>query len=494
MPSAAGAADADCDEEMPPKKRRRGDASDAPSETSTVLANAAEDQMTAAQLLEAYDDPWAYSQKQLEVIEECSSARLALVADEMWVRTSWQVTARWSVDAVSGLGELVERCAVTHQEGRGVKFIDLLRQAQVVPERAHVNSQANRLHLAYEIHRDIDDRLPDLFPHQGQVIARLASEIKYQEQRIGADAEAIVTLPARPPFELFYAAAEKEGAWCRLIASNRKDVPVIVRYDQHRFPTVFALEGIAPDDALRLILGGAKNPPPNTPILPALVAPVSMNLLIWATSDRLRRSPPSPSSLRQEYSTTAQLVDLLHEFWFLNDKTPIAAIADLVGRARVLVQEHGGPEWVHELSRLGTVAYADIVKAERALMLEAAAAATYSDDEDDLPALDFPEPHLPPQLGIVPSHPLTTAALKELEMQQLRDSGKSTSAPSSGEKSSTPSLSPPASSPVSTCTPSLPAPVHDADAVRAYPGKLSLISSFMAGGFYPFEATGAHPV
>ncbi|BGP64468.1 hypothetical protein NBRC10512v2_005828 [Rhodotorula toruloides] len=314
-------------------------------------------------------------------------------------------------------------------------WIDLLRQAQVVPERAHVNMQANRLHLAYDIHRDIDDQLLDLFPHGGQVIARLVSETKYQEERLAASSsdtisEAPAKLPARPPFKLFYAAAEKDGACFRLIASNRKDMPVIVRYDQHRIPTVFALEGIAPDDPLRLVLFGAKNPPPSTPVLPALVAPVSMNLLIWAMSDRLRRSPPSHANLRHEASILAQFVDLLLEFWFINDKTPAADVAELVGRARVLVQEHGGPEWAQQLSRLATVDYSDIIKAvalpdnalrsqdppptpeERVLMLEAAAAATYSDDEDaDLPPLDFPEPNLPSQLGSVPSHPLTTAAL-----------------------------------------------------------------------------------
>lgn len=206
--------------------------------------------------------------------------------------------------------------------------IDLLRQAQVVPERAHVNMQANRLHraclsslrhslaltpslspatVAYDIHRDIDDQLLDLFPHGDQVIARLVSETKYQEERLaasssGTKSEAPAKLPARPPFKLFYAAAEKDGACFRLIASNRKDMPVIVRYDQHRIPTVFALEGIAPDDPLRLVLFGAKNPPPSTPVLPALVAPVSMNLLIWAMSDRLRRSPPSHANLRHEAS------------------------------------------------------------------------------------------------------------------------------------------------------------------------------------------------
>ncbi|GEM12862.1 proteophosphoglycan ppg4 [Rhodotorula toruloides] len=539
---SSAAEDPDYEGEMPPpKKKQRIAASDVPSGTSSALEMAAVRQITEAQKRDHYDGPWAYTSKQIDVITKRSKAKnLDLVADQMWAQTAWQITARRYVNARTGGTKLFKRCVVTNDEdaetesahlvrARREKLddvtvfqgqIDLLRQAQVVPDDAHINAQANRMQLIKPVHRDLDSRLVDLFPHQGQVIARLLCETKYQEERVaasssGTKSEAPANLPARPPFELFYAAAEKQGACFRLIASNRKQRPSLVRANQDGSHTDFALEGVAPDDPLRLLWSDAQKPPPGAPILPPFVVPVSTNLLIWAMHDRLRRPPPSHASLRHEASILAQLVDLLLEFWFINDSIPATEIAELAARARVFVRDYGGAEWSQQLSNLGTVDYSDIVKGatlpdnalrsqdppptseERALMLEAAAA-THSDDEDDddadLPSLDFPEPHLPPQLGIVPSHPLTTAALKSFEMQQLRNSGKSTSLPGSGEKLSTPSLSPPTSSSISTCSPSLPAPVLDAVAVRAHPGKRSLISSFAPGGPYPFEATGPHPV
>lgn len=114
--------------------------------------------------------------------------------DTVWAQTSWQITARREIDP-SGRVNLVRRCAVTNSETekttqsahvvrarRGqwgvsaVVFhgqadvrlslalsvasalttacthfatqIDLLRQAQVVPDYAHINAQANRIQRA----------------------------------------------------------------------------------------------------------------------------------------------------------------------------------------------------------------------------------------------------------------------------------------------------------------------------------------------------------
>lgn len=157
------------------------------------------------------------------------------------------------------------------------------------------------------VHRDLDSRLVDLFPHQGQVIARLLCETKYQEERVAAslsitESAAPANLPARPPFELFYAAAEKQGACFRLIASNRKQRPSIVRANQDGSHTDFALEGVAPDDPLRLSSSDAQKAPPGASILPPFVVTLSTNLLIWAMRDRVRRSPTSPLCVRQEAS------------------------------------------------------------------------------------------------------------------------------------------------------------------------------------------------
>lgn len=132
-------------------------------------------------------------------------------------------------------------------------------------------------------------------------------EIKYQDERVaasssGTQGEATVTLPVRPPFQKFYADAEKVGACFRLVASSHIETPYIVRYDQPGIPTLYALEGIVPDDPLRLLWFKAKKVPAGAPILPPLIVPISMNLLIWAMRDRIRRSPPSPLSVRQEAS------------------------------------------------------------------------------------------------------------------------------------------------------------------------------------------------
>jgi hypothetical protein len=113
MSSAADASDPD-DLLSPARKRRRTSAqlstSDAPSGTSSAVR-----EMTRAQRLEAYDDPWSYTHKQVQIIEELADVPLLPVADTVWAQTSWQITARREIDP-SGRVNLVRQCAVTNSE------------------------------------------------------------------------------------------------------------------------------------------------------------------------------------------------------------------------------------------------------------------------------------------------------------------------------------------------------------------------------------------
>lgn len=170
-------------------------APEAQSSPSSVTrsASAAECQMTQAQLLDFYDDPWSYSLKQVEIVKSRSKAELDLVPDKMWSQTSWQISARVYIEPRNRVPDLIKRCAVTHAFGEQfqtdaahlvparreemgsttvyhglvdvrlppdlyasntadhsfhttrVTQVDLLKRAQVVPEHAHINSQANRI-------------------------------------------------------------------------------------------------------------------------------------------------------------------------------------------------------------------------------------------------------------------------------------------------------------------------------------------------------------
>lgn len=87
--------------------------------------------MTRAQLLEAYQDPWSYSLKQAQIVEACSSTRLALVPEAVWAQSSWQITARRVQYPDIGAADLVKRCAFTLQKDPDV----YLESTHLVPAR-----------------------------------------------------------------------------------------------------------------------------------------------------------------------------------------------------------------------------------------------------------------------------------------------------------------------------------------------------------------------
>lgn len=231
----------------------------------------------------------------------------------------------------------------------------------------------------------------------------------------------------------------------------------------------------------------------------------------------------------------AHFIDLLLEFWFLNDQTPSADISELVGRARVFVKDHGGAEWADLLSNLGNIDYADITKGvtlpdnavrsqdppprpeERARTLALDLAFLYDDDEDvsdsrtnsDLSEqLDYPVTRLPSHLAADPSQLLTAAALENLESQTLTaaalenfespplpfasprspksfDSTSLIATPSPAKEAHTPALSHAASSSLATSSPSLAAPVVASLAAHGVqPAKVALMSSWFEKGPY----------
>ncbi|BGP26615.1 hypothetical protein JCM10295v2_005568 [Rhodotorula toruloides] len=124
------------------------------------------------------------------------------------------------------------------------------------------------------------------------------------------------------------------GACFRLIASNLRPNPNVLRYDDPYEPTSFALERIAADDPFRLLWPNTKKPSPDKPFLPSLVAPSSFNLLICVMRKRVRRQSPSPKSLIEETS-----------------------------RAKTLVKVHGGTQCAQQLKNLDATGYTDIVNA-----------------------------------------------------------------------------------------------------------------------------------
>ncbi|BGP26647.1 hypothetical protein JCM10295v2_005600 [Rhodotorula toruloides] len=383
------------------KQRTTSPAFEAPSTTSSSglasAAAAAESEMIQAQLRTFYNDPWLNSLKQVDV-KAHSDAKLDVVADEL------------------GVGVLVKRCAVTHQERKAVKYesahlvparaedlgsasvfrgqldVELLKRAQVVPAHAHVNSQANRIQ---HIHKDLDSRSLDMLPNQDQIISRINCVIKFQQERAAANSSGengvTLKLPARPPFDKFHAAAEQMGACFRLIASNRRESPNILRYERHSKPA--------------------------------------------SPSRGSRRTTPSGWS----GPILDDFITLLLAFWFLMDDTLAADIAALIGRAKTLVKEHGGPAWVQQLENLAAQSYVDIVNAvtfpanalrsqdppptpeQHALMLDAAAAhddasTTFSDDLSDI---DSSYLDSPPQLNTLPYPSLTPTAVEVFESSAL---------------------------------------------------------------------------
>ncbi|BGP34251.1 hypothetical protein JCM10296v2_006066 [Rhodotorula toruloides] len=398
---------------------------------------------------------------------------------------------------------------------RGQLDIEVMKKVQVVPEYAHVNAQANRIELSRPVHSDLDKQLLDMLPNQDQVVSRVLCEIKYQEERAaasksGVQGKNVVKPAARPPFEKFYAAAEKTGACFRLIASNLRPSPNIVRYDDPDHPITFALEGIAADDPFRLLWPDMKKPSSDKPFLPSIVVPSSFNLLIWAMRNRVRRKSPSPKSLIEETSILDNFIALLLSFWFLTDDTPGADIAALLERSKTLVKCHGGAAWAQQLEDLATKSYVDIVNAvtlpadalrsqdprpapeQHALML--AAAAAYDDASttfsDDLPEVAFSDSG-PPQDALALSYvPLTAAALKTLDSDQLMAaSPPSPSALSSPDEKQKASRQPP-SHVASSCasTSGISVSTHVVETLIAHgtePAKLPILASWLAKGPHP---------
>lgn len=83
--------------------------------------------MNHAQRLDPYDDPWSYSLKQVQIIEELADVHLLLVPDTVWAQTSWQITARREIDSIADATRLVKRCAVTNDEENETESAHLVR-------------------------------------------------------------------------------------------------------------------------------------------------------------------------------------------------------------------------------------------------------------------------------------------------------------------------------------------------------------------------------
>lgn len=87
-----------------------GLAEPAPSQTSAGARGDACDGMTREMVTKYFTDPWAYSAAQADVVH----GRSPNPSEELWIQTSWQMTARWDLlpEGEEGV-KLVRKCAIT---------------------------------------------------------------------------------------------------------------------------------------------------------------------------------------------------------------------------------------------------------------------------------------------------------------------------------------------------------------------------------------------
>ncbi|BGO95598.1 hypothetical protein NBRC10512v2_007298 [Rhodotorula toruloides] len=431
-----------------------GLAEPAPSQTSVGACGAACDSMTREMVTKCFTDPWAYSAAQADIIYDCCEHP----SEELWIQTSWQMTARWDL-LLEGLLEgeegvkLVRKCAITSATKslqsahvlaprreklasgqwvlQGQAEIKFLSSAKVIPKNAHVHSQANRLELATSVQSDLDARLLHLVPDRQPCVARLLCEVKYQEERLailemaeapvtGQKRQRVEVPPARPPFDAFYKTLEASGACYRVTGDFRRTDGALRRVDDAGLDTLtYRVEGIDENDARRQGIAFRRDVPASRPTFPPVITPLSTNLLIWAMVDRVEQG--YPDDLCEETSELQNLLRCLIQFWRLTDDVDSSTLRKLVERAHKLVEQDA--TWAAASKDLASVSFDSIAaliklpdSAVRSQVLptetqRAQIRATMEDDHDDLPGLDFPRDDLPSDSVV----PLTASALELLQ-------------------------------------------------------------------------------
>ncbi|GAA6057387.1 hypothetical protein NBRC10513_000162 [Rhodotorula toruloides] len=479
--------------------------------------------MTREMVTNYFTDPWAYSAAQADVVH----GRSPNPSEELWIQTSWQMTARWDLlpEGEEGV-KLVRKCAITSVTEplqsahvvaarreklasgkwmpKGQTEIKFLSNAKVIPKDAHVHSQANRLELATSVHSDLDARLLHLVPDRQPCVARLLCETKYQEERlailemaeapmVGEKRQHVEVPPARPPFDAFYKTLEASGACYRVTGDFRRTDGALRRVDDAGLDTLaYRVEGIDENDARRQGIAFRRDVPASRPAFPPVITPLSTNLLIWAMVDRVEQG--YPDDLCEETSELQSLLRCLIRFWRLTDDVDSSTLRKLVDRAHKLVEQDATfAAASKDLASVSFDSIASLIKlpdsAVRSQVLptqtqRARIRATTEYDHDDLPELDFPREDLPSHSVV----PLTTSALESIETSDACAGADSQVGIEGARSSATPSLlhdSSDSARPSTSIAPSLP-PKHPAPLEwRGFPpGKAMHMSSWLEQGPY----------
>ncbi|BGO91250.1 hypothetical protein NBRC10512_001313 [Rhodotorula toruloides] len=230
-------------------------------------------------------DPWEYNANVLEAAAgDGGSIKWGELSNAPYLRKGPGKLVRWCTLAGASTGRL-ESCHLVPAE-HGETIIKGLVEGNAVPAGMRHEAPANRFPLRHEFHRALDHGALHLLPTVDDVLARLAGEVMYYEQRKAADPAKLHQLVKLDP---------------RLRARS------------HNTPSQpFLLARTAND----LTENASSN---NLALLPPIEILCSLNLLIAGMNGRLAQSEPVPLAVVEESETLALFAHLLYRIWHLRE-------------------------------------------------------------------------------------------------------------------------------------------------------------------------------
>ncbi|GEM10966.1 proteophosphoglycan ppg4 [Rhodotorula toruloides] len=329
---------------------------------------AAEKAMLAQMVRNWYQDPWSYCAEQARLV----AGKESLDEERLWRSSSHLMYARYGwgkalelypKSAITGAsGSSAGKLESAHLVGAvrrqqealdrkgGMKSvtdfggqieIKWLIDAEVVPPYADINCDANRILMEHYVHSELDRGRLKIAPDTDLVLARLLSEAKYQMDRLNYISNPPIgstAPPVRPPFTLFYESLERLGAIFRLFGTVQMPSLLTTRVDP--IPQAYKLHGVNLDDPRRATVFYREENPilrdSMLPALPPILVPVSMNLLIYASKDRVEIGSPAPTAVYEETS-----------FWFIADNSTPDDVQVLIERTLQLLQnDYADSKWL----------------------------------------------------------------------------------------------------------------------------------------------------
>ncbi|BGP07677.1 hypothetical protein JCM10049v2_003517 [Rhodotorula toruloides] len=259
-------------------------------------------------------DPWEYNANVLEAAAgDGGSIKWGELSNAPYLRKGPGKLVRWCTLAGASTGRL-ESCHLVPAE-HGETIIKGLVEGNAVPAGMRHEAPANRFPLRHEFHRALDHGALHLLPTVDDVLARLAGEVMYYEQRKAADpAKRANDYPTfRPPFDLFYRRLEARPPAIRFQFTNLSSWTLVMRATSHNTPSQpFLLARTAND----LTENASSN---NLALLPPIEILCSLNLLIAGMNGRLAQSEPVPLAVVEESETLALFAHLLYRIWHLRE-------------------------------------------------------------------------------------------------------------------------------------------------------------------------------